>query len=442
MSNQHRIPTYMKISDFYVAQAKELKILGSFVASNICRDTEGALRIPEPFLSEFGRIMPYFLQLRFDDIMWHAYFEKEEKKVCGTYDLFRYYDLRMYSFVIFDYIGKGIFKVKGYTTNAIEVQKPEIDVAQFYKNFEPSQLRFDEFVYGRNHLQIERYIAMSTMAGTNQSVDMWKIEIEGISNIAEDAHLELKPELENLYKGWEGKHHIHLCPGVNFWEISVTLVDGDELAAEKKAEEKNGKRSFYKIIVESVLEEGYLVLPPMLGEETEKNLLAVRKLKLEELKYEEAFVYEEKNPNGHPDSAHERINTIVKQAPLPKNAVNMPDLVDIDSEPEVEVVDAPQEEEQAADMEIEDEAQVMQFSKNLNASNMNGRCHGMHIPPEIRLPNKEWQHGDDHLACIEKFNVVRQDPIPPAASYIPATVDDIEEEVMENAANQELVHTM
>ncbi|KAK1397455.1 hypothetical protein POM88_007318 [Heracleum sosnowskyi] len=226
----------MKISDFYVAQAKELKILGSFVASNICRDTEGALRIPEPFLSEFGRIMPYFLQLRFDDIMWHAYFEKEEKKVCGTYDLFRYYDLRMYSFVIFDYIGKGIFKVKGYTTNAIEAEKPEIDVAQFYKNFEPSQLRFDEFVYGRNHLQIERYIAMSTMAGTNQSVDMWKIEIEGISNIVEDAHL--------------------------------------------------------------------------------------------------------------------------------------------------------------------------------------------------------------HLACIEKFNVVRQDPIPPAASYIPATVDDIEEEVMENAANQEPVHTM
>lgn len=45
-------------------------------------------------------------------------------------------------------------------------------------------------------------------------------------------------------------------------------------------------------------------------------------------------------------------------------------------------------------VENAEDADALQFSRSLIPCHMNGRCHGQHIPADIRLGDRDWERGD------------------------------------------------
>lgn len=139
-------------------------------------------RLPSSFLDKYGEKLYYHLYLKCENLMWLAVYDKDRKKICGLNNFLRFYDLRMYSVLIFDYFGSGNFAVKCYKSTATSVISPTIDPAEFFANENSNQLNMDEFIYGRNHLQIEKYIGLVCYNAFNHDPEEFKIEVKGIQN--------------------------------------------------------------------------------------------------------------------------------------------------------------------------------------------------------------------------------------------------------------------
>lgn len=137
-------------------------------------------RIPSAFLEQFGGKLYYHLFIKCNNIIWNAIFDKDRKKIYGLYDFLTYYDLRMYSVVIFDYFGRGNFSIKGYKHTATSMVNPTIQPDQFFKNENSRHLRMDQFVYGRDKLEIEKYIGMVSYNAAKNDTDIFKIQVNGV----------------------------------------------------------------------------------------------------------------------------------------------------------------------------------------------------------------------------------------------------------------------
>lgn len=197
------------------------KPLSSFIASNVERDEDGSFRIPSFFLDKFGSSLSYHLQIKCNNLMWHAIYDNNKKKIRGLYDFLRFYDLRMYSVVIFDYFGCGKFVAKCYTHNATVVVNPTVEPDDFFKNEKSRYLTMDRFVYGHNNLEIEKLIAISSYNSIKESAEEFKLEVKAVDNMQGMQYMELEKDLEDLYKNWKGMDKIYLTLGIRMWEIEV-----------------------------------------------------------------------------------------------------------------------------------------------------------------------------------------------------------------------------
>ena len=71
----------------------------------------------------------------------------------------RFYDLKMYSIVVFDYYGYGNFTVQCFNHMAVSITHPSVEPMFFFNKENYKNWIMDEFIYCRNHDVTERYLA-------------------------------------------------------------------------------------------------------------------------------------------------------------------------------------------------------------------------------------------------------------------------------------------
>lgn len=451
-----------------------LKPLSSFISTNVERDQDGAFRIPSRFLHQFEQKLPYHLHIKCNTLIWKAIYDKERKKICGLYDFMRFYKLKMYSVVVFDYFGAGYFDVNCYNHTATSIVYPTIDPVVFFKNEKSTHSRMDEFIYGCNCLEVEKYISIIAYNAIRNNPEEFKIEVSGLENSEEMQHLVLRKELHNLYKYWEGMAKIFLTLALMEWEVELHWVDdtckfgrgwykfvkeldlsnGDvifmhiidsphivntcilkkeDVSFEKEAGKKNGRSSFYKILYPEVIEDGYVVLPTLVGEDTEKMLCGSQKIIIDgiawNIRYHEKLrmIYALDELIEHfglmvYDTIHFRLGL---DGVLSARIYKMDGMKIIYSRPErtsrnrkcddfflfeesCEDTDLEMEEVNARDddpvtnagnnidnvIEIAENNLLYQFSERLIACHFDNKCHGVHIPRNIKFQNRDWNRGD------------------------------------------------
>lgn len=82
----------------------------------------------------------------------------------GTFDglgtFMRYYQLKLYSTIQFDYYGDDVFVVKNFKTNAVECDYPTNDVKKFIKNKKSYEWEPVEYVVGNSTLEFEKHTSL------------------------------------------------------------------------------------------------------------------------------------------------------------------------------------------------------------------------------------------------------------------------------------------
>lgn len=87
------------------------------------------------------------------NVFWKGRINSEMRIFDGLESFMRYYTVKMYSMIQFDYYGDDTFKVIIFKTNMVEYNYPTIDVNFFIKNKNTDNWKAEEFILGKSNLR-------------------------------------------------------------------------------------------------------------------------------------------------------------------------------------------------------------------------------------------------------------------------------------------------
>lgn len=118
-----------------------------------------------PFHKQFGRKLPSRLKIRCKSNTWTAKYDTEFNCIYGLRTFVKFYGIRIFSIVQFDYYGGGLFKVKIYKESAIECHYPLSDPIAFKKSEAAKEVNEDQFLVNYDSLEYDKRLALLTFNG-------------------------------------------------------------------------------------------------------------------------------------------------------------------------------------------------------------------------------------------------------------------------------------
>lgn len=68
--------------------------------------------MPEEFVDRFGNTLPFMIGLSCKKVLWCVEYDLEWKKICSLDRFMKYYGLKIFNHVQFDYLGEGVFVIR------------------------------------------------------------------------------------------------------------------------------------------------------------------------------------------------------------------------------------------------------------------------------------------------------------------------------------------
>lgn len=301
----------------------ERQILSSFVSANNDKHGFGSFRMPKSFFDEFGKKLSSKLIIKCKKMIWKGKLDEESKEIYGLINFMRFYEIKIYNLVQFDYYGNDLFDVKIFKDTAIECNYPIEDPEVFFKNDNINSWRKEQYMIDCSSLEYQKSYALWKFNSYENNVTSFDIKISDAAIDKNLMPLKLKTELESLYKEWTDGTKLLLRFTENFWEIDIewkegtcllgkgwyefashselkvgdTLVlfkvpsagpnivnacifkDGDKMIDNNKDSEK-WSRSFLKVVTEHCLNQRLVYVPKWIKDFYGEHLKRMKKLQI------------------------------------------------------------------------------------------------------------------------------------------------------------------
>lgn len=151
-----------------------LKCVMYHILTNICNPQQ---RIPSELRSNYKTKLPSKLWFICENVCWKGRFNSDVGTLDGLGSFMRFYKLKMYSTIQFDYYGDDLFVVKKFKTNAVEGDCPRNNPKTFTKNKETYDWNLDEYIVGNSTIELEKHTSLWGFNAYWNSADFKKMKI-------------------------------------------------------------------------------------------------------------------------------------------------------------------------------------------------------------------------------------------------------------------------
>ncbi|KAK1384321.1 hypothetical protein POM88_022056 [Heracleum sosnowskyi] len=203
------------------------QILGSFILANNNSKSFGSFRIPKSFYDEFGKYLSQNLKIMCKEITWEAEIDTELVKICGLGTFIRFYEIKLYNLVQFDFYGNIIFVVNIFKDSGVECVYPIKDKKVFMDNEKMHTVwRKEEYVIDGWSLEFDKPNALWSFNSHQNYVDYFEKKINFNDMDENHTNASLNLDLENLYKDWKDITKVYLTFVERSWEIGIEWIGG------------------------------------------------------------------------------------------------------------------------------------------------------------------------------------------------------------------------
>ncbi|KAK1367678.1 hypothetical protein POM88_033770 [Heracleum sosnowskyi] len=216
-----------KILKNYCPSTGRGQILGSFISANNNSKSFGSFRIPKSFYDEFGKYLSPNLKIMCKEITWEAEIDTKLLKICGLGTFMRFYEIKLYNLVQFDFYGNNIFVVNIFKDSGVECVYPIKDKKVFMDNEKMHTVwRKEEYVIDGWSLEFDKANALWSFNSHQNYVDYFEKKINFNDMDENHTNVSLDLDLENLYKDWKDITKVYLTFVERSWEIGIEWIGG------------------------------------------------------------------------------------------------------------------------------------------------------------------------------------------------------------------------
>ncbi|KAK1401088.1 hypothetical protein POM88_000693 [Heracleum sosnowskyi] len=192
-----------KILKNYCPSTGRGQILGSFISANNNSKSFGSFRIPKSFYDEFGKYLSPNLKIMCKEITWEAEIDTKLLKICGLGTFMRFYEIKLYNLVQFDFYGNNIFVVNIFTDSGVECVYPIKDKKVFMDNEKMHTVwRKEEYVIDGWSLEFDKANALWSFNSHQNYVDYFEKKIN-FNDMDENHTNVVVPKLIKDNYGWK-----------------------------------------------------------------------------------------------------------------------------------------------------------------------------------------------------------------------------------------------
>ncbi|KAK1360110.1 hypothetical protein POM88_044584 [Heracleum sosnowskyi] len=138
------------------------------------------------------------------EITWEAEIDTELVKICGLGTFMRFYEIKLYNLVQFDFYGNNTFVVNIFKDSGVECVYPIKDKKVFMDNEKMHTVwRKEEYVIDGWSLEFDKANALWSFNSHQNYVDYFEKKINFNDMDENHTNVSLDLDLENLYKDWK-----------------------------------------------------------------------------------------------------------------------------------------------------------------------------------------------------------------------------------------------
>ncbi|KAL1824226.1 hypothetical protein ACET3Z_011004 [Daucus carota] len=178
-------------------------VLYSFLAVSKDINKFGVLTLPEEFVDTFGHTLPFMIGISCKMVLWCVDCDIERKEICSLSRFMKYYGLKIFNLVQFDYLGEGLFVVRLFKETAIESKYPTDRANDVQCSKEWEALNRSHYVLDTSTLEGEKAIASISFNACSSRTDyVYLLYVESDVDHSRGDMI-LSPMWEDYYKHWE-----------------------------------------------------------------------------------------------------------------------------------------------------------------------------------------------------------------------------------------------
>lgn len=127
--------------------------------------------LPEEFVDTFGHTLPFMIGISCKMVLWCVDCDIERKEICSLSRFMKYYGLKIFNLVQFDYLGEGLFVVRLFKETAIESKYPSDRANDVQCSKEWEALNRSHYVLDTSTLEGEKAIASISFNACSHQTD-------------------------------------------------------------------------------------------------------------------------------------------------------------------------------------------------------------------------------------------------------------------------------
>ncbi|KAK1378495.1 hypothetical protein POM88_025239 [Heracleum sosnowskyi] len=174
-------------------------LLSSFLSANNDEHCYGSFRVPQSFLDEFLEHLTSRVIVKCDRFVWEAKFDKDTKKIYGLRRFMRFYQIKLYNLVQFDYYRDCLFLVKIFKNTAVECDYRKQDPEEFFRNEDLNSWRKEHYITDCLSLEYEKCHAVWSLNAFENHVGYININIRDVDIDQKHEKLVVPKWIKDIY---------------------------------------------------------------------------------------------------------------------------------------------------------------------------------------------------------------------------------------------------
>ncbi|KAL1816402.1 hypothetical protein ACET3Z_018976 [Daucus carota] len=215
--------------------------------------------LPADFVDKFGQTLPFMVGLSCKTVLWCVYCDIERRELHGLNRFMKFYGVKIFNLVQFDYLGDGLFVVRLFKETAFESKYPTDKAEDIELSKEWEALNRSQYVLDTRTLEGEKAIASISFNACSHQTDYTYLMFVESDIDHSRGEMILSPMWDAYYKYWEDGSSVVFKFVEKSWTIKIRksgevcylgeglvdfasgagLRDGDFLVAFREKEEIN-----------------------------------------------------------------------------------------------------------------------------------------------------------------------------------------------------------
>lgn len=127
--------------------------------------------LPADFVDKFGQTLPFMVGLSCKTVLWCVYCDIERRELHGLNRFMKFYGVKIFNLVQFDYLGDGLFVVRLFKETAFESNYPTDKAEDIELSKEWEALNRSQYVLDTRTLEGEKAIASISFNACSHQTD-------------------------------------------------------------------------------------------------------------------------------------------------------------------------------------------------------------------------------------------------------------------------------